>query len=571
LYDQPYEKKLVYDSALAIYGHVLPLARNDRSGEWNHVVVKADGRMISAWVNGELVQQVNTLHHPELKHRLLSGWIGVQDHGNWTQLRDIRVHEAPAGHGLDAWMTPQPPTAIAVILDRLLNPERLSAPGDDLRAGAVTAVVEPDEPAIDPPKTPPPAASNPPKTLSPPAGDASKAPTPPAANPPQQQPDPKDKPAPKPVEHVLANLTGPGAIVRIARSNDKGRLAFYFDGEKEPRVECPPGELATKLPHIGKDTEPLLTCVTYRKGVRIVLRDADEAAYRFDYVSVPRLPLETFNGPEAGFPRGWLLAAETHLRWIGGGRFHEHDGVPRFESAPCVIKPGRTKRLLHVDGAGIAKRLKLLADKSVLENNDLWLEVTVDGEKKPAVAAPARFLFPALTSNYDNYLLADQGGPTLMLAMPFANGITISARNAGGRKIRNVGVSIPVVQATDQTRADVAGRMRLRGIFREPDGSGELVRLGGRGRWVGLVCEEPTDAVTEIAALLVDGRPVDGWSADTLDGFLGGRGEFRKQLSGRQGPLWWRYLALVPVDFQKSLVLKTPGGVGERLVLFYAK
>ena len=52
----------------------------------------------------------------------------------------------------------------------------------------------------------------------------------------------------EPAEHVLAELTGPGAVVRIARSGDEGRLAFYFDGEKEPRIECTPGELQASLP-----------------------------------------------------------------------------------------------------------------------------------------------------------------------------------------------------------------------------------------------------------------------------------------------------------------------------------
>ena len=73
-----------------------------------------------------------------------------------------------------------------------------------------------------------------------------------------------------------------------------------------------------------------------------------------------------------------------------------------------------------------------------------------------------------------------------------------------------------------------------------------------------------------IASLLVDGRPVDGWSAVSLDSILGGTGDFRGLLSGRQGALCWRYLMLAPVGFRKSVVLTTRvGGLGERLALFY--
>ena len=61
----------------AIYGNVPPIARADKSEQYNDVVIKADGWIISVWVNGQLVQHCNTRHHPELKHRNLAGWIGL--------------------------------------------------------------------------------------------------------------------------------------------------------------------------------------------------------------------------------------------------------------------------------------------------------------------------------------------------------------------------------------------------------------------------------------------------------------------------------------------------------------
>ncbi|MEX0977512.1 MAG: DUF1080 domain-containing protein, partial [Pirellulales bacterium] len=86
---------LVKDSTMAIYGNLPPLVRADRSGEWNRVVIKADGRMITAWVNGELVQQANTAWLPEVKHRHLKGWVGLQDHGGKVRFREIYLYEAP--------------------------------------------------------------------------------------------------------------------------------------------------------------------------------------------------------------------------------------------------------------------------------------------------------------------------------------------------------------------------------------------------------------------------------------------------------------------------------------------
>ncbi len=115
---------LVKDSTMAVYGNVPPLDRADRSEEWNDVVVKADGRMISCWVNGELVQQVNTAGLPEVKHRHLKGWIGVQDHGGKVRFREIYIHEAPEGLGLDAWYAPHTEMGSGIVLDRLMNSER---------------------------------------------------------------------------------------------------------------------------------------------------------------------------------------------------------------------------------------------------------------------------------------------------------------------------------------------------------------------------------------------------------------------------------------------------------------
>jgi hypothetical protein len=325
---------------------------------------------------------------------------------------------------------------------------------------------------------------------------------------------------------------------------------------------------------VGKDSNPLLTCLAYRKGLKIVLRDAAKAEYRVDYVSLPgNLPVETFTDPESGFPRGWLPAVTTILRWLSSGRFHEHDPLPRFGGEKKTIQPGQTEQLAHVDGAGIVKSLKLLAPKNVLENNDLWLEVTVDGESRPAVSAPARYLFPALSRSYNNYVLADQGGPTTFLAMPFGDGITVAATNRGGRPLASIGAQLAVERATPRTQGEVAGRMRLRGVFQPAkEGANQLVSQQGTGRWIGLVYQLPEGEPLGIDSCLIDGRPQSGWSAATLNPFLGDEGDFRKQLSGRQGVLCWCYLLLAPVDFQESLVL-TGGGnrVGERLALFYLK
>ena len=335
IWDIPYNTPLDKHAAMAIYGNVPPLARADRLGQWNRVVIKADGRMISAWMNGQLVQQYNTAFHPELKHRHLAGWIGIQEHGATMQLRDLRVLEAPAGLGLEAWQKPRPPSGATLVLDRLMNPERLSA-ADRLPSGAVSTHVS----------------------------------------------------GPQTGGQVLAELTGPGAVVRIARTSDEGRLSFYFDGESKPRLVCKPADLAKSVPPVAEDANPVLTYLAYQSRLKIVLEGAKRGDYRIDYVTFPQgLDVPSFTATDPGIPRGWLSALAYRREQLGWGTHREFDPRPRDHSAngarspQKTIAPGKTEQLLHLDGAGIVHWLKLKADKKVLAQSDLWLEVTFGGRE----------------------------------------------------------------------------------------------------------------------------------------------------------------------------------------------
>jgi hypothetical protein len=501
-------------SLMAIYGNVPPLARPDRPG-WNHAVIKADGWMISAWINGELAQQHNTFHHPELKHRRLKGWIGFQDHKRDVCYRNLRVLEAPDGAGLAEWVKPRPVTGLQHVINRLTNPEWLCRE-DGMRSGVATRRIR----------------------------------------------------AKKPGEQVLARLAGPGAVVRVDRTNDSGRLAFYFDGETKPRFECSPRRLFVDAGQIGRESNPALTCLVYRKSLKITLRDAEPGEHRIDYVTFPKdMPVTTFSGRE-NLPRGWLSAALYRQHVPRAGVHREDEVAPRRRPAPATIGPGKRKTVARLDGAGIVQWLKLHANRSALTNDDLWIEVTVDREDRPAVAAPARMLFPGLTGKktYRNFVLVKRNGFANMLAMPFSDGLTVAVVNRGKEPIENIGVEV----CYERTRDDIRRRMRLRGKWL-PAGTGEdLFRLEEKGRWVGLVCEMPGKSGFTLTGLSVDGKSANGWKDVSLARFLGCRNNQCRNLSGRMAGLAWRYLLLAPVDFERSLVLKAKGKqLPERLVLYY--
>jgi len=521
IWDVPYDRPLDKHAPGALYGNVPPLARADKTGQFNRMVIKADGRMISVWMNDELVQQCYTGNHPELKHRHLKGWIGLQDHNARTEFRNIRLLEAPPGLGLDAWRTPRTPHAGEVVVDHLMNSEQLAV-ADGVRGGVVRARV-----------------------------------------------DGKNR-----AGHVLAELAGPGAVVRLVRTREEGRLEFYFDGESEPRLKCKPGDLWQAAPQLSEDANPVLTCLSYRKSLKIVLRGAAGGNWWIDYATFPAtVRVESYATTDAHVPRGWLAAAVYRHEQFGWGVHREFDPWPRPDSGPKTLQPGKRELMLRLDGAGIVHWVKLAADRHVLDNNDLWLEVRVDGHQEPAVAAPVRFWFPGLAGggNYPNFVLVDREGMTNTLAMPFGEGIDLALHNRGKRPIQGVRLGVSLEPATDKTRESLRNPMRLHAVF-EPAGKGkELARCESRGRWIGLVYEEPKGPKTALEALSVDGEAVKGWKGSSLDEFLGRSGDFRSSLSGRHGPLAWRYLLLAPVDFQKSFRLTAAESkLGNRLAIFYA-
>jgi hypothetical protein len=524
LLDQPADKPCDRHATASIYGNVPPLARTDRSMQWNSIAIKADGRMVSAWVNGALVQQACTADHPELKHRPLEGWVGLQDHGALVRFRKLRILTAPDGLGLDAWHVAPPRRAGAALVDRIMNPDTLAC-DDGIRSSVATAVF------------------------------ADKVPG----------------------SRVLADLKGPGAIVRMARATDAGTLAFYFDGESSPRIVGKPSEIVASLPTFCENRNPALVCLTYAKSLKIVLRDAAQGRFRFDCVTFPQdYAIASYLPRESGLPRGWLEAAryraEEQLAW---GVHREVDRGVRLRSPQTTVQPGESATLVKLAGAGVVQWIRLDCDKKLLQDKSLWLEVRVDGQSEPAVAAPIRFWFPGVAhqGNYPNYLFVDHGGAgaTVILPMPFGDGIAFSAVNRGTKPIAVLGMTVSGEMADKANAKPTAPSMRLRGIYQAAgQNSGEFFRQVGAGRWVGIVCEK-SDAVAPFGSLAIDGQPAPKGMAPGDGLFFGQeKGDFRSALSGRDGSLSWRYLLIEPVDFKESLALKAAGEkAGASLALFY--
>jgi hypothetical protein len=580
---------------MSIYRNVATLAVAHKSEEWNQVVIKAEGRMISAWINGQLVQQVNTHWEPELKHRHLAGWIGFQDHGAKIQVRHLRITEAPEGLGPKAWYEPRPESAQQFVFGRLMNPERLSR--DDGSWGAIVTGTAEDE-----------------------------------------------------QERVLAELAGPGALVWIASDDWSGELVMRFDGEEEPRIVCKAADLHGQVPRppAAQGKTPVITCLPFRESLRITVCDSAPATYRFGWVRLPKtVDVETYDKQSAAIPESLAAALDYRAHHHRHGTVRQQDPYLRVASDRMALAPGDEIEMVGAEGAGLVQWLQLHAPKNQLQRDDLWIAIGVDGEAAPAVEAPVRYFFSgvAVAGRFGNYLFTERDGPISRLAIPFGDGIRMSLSNRGGESIDGVGLTASIQQATNENETrDFAGRLRLRGVFQgaaEQPAGGVWFRQKARGRCVGLVWDvsplEPSELPAEqadgdkpeedasdggneeaegtdadgatgdkkegdgaeqggadadspepdkaddrhaaeliIRSLDIDGRPAIGWQpadANILLGDAANKNEFRGVLSGRQGGLAWTYFQLAPIDFEREIaaLLSEQSTPRSRLVLFYTK
>ena len=113
-------------------------------------------------------------------------------------------------------------------------------------------------------------------------------------------------------EYVMADLTGPGAVVRVWSANPAGTIRFYFDGESEPRIECKTRDLLTgqyglMAPPFGyaalRGTD-LYFPIPYASSLKVTVDDTDENAAERMYYHVgyrtyePGASVQTFDMDE---------------------------------------------------------------------------------------------------------------------------------------------------------------------------------------------------------------------------------------------------------------------------------
>jgi hypothetical protein len=331
------------------------------------------------------------------------------------------------------------------------------------------------------------------------------------------------------------------------------------------------------VPLVGQDTQPLLTFIPYSKSLKVILKNGQAGDYRLDYVRfADDVPLEEFVEGKRCVARGLLPALSYRNEQLGWGTHREADPLPRAGSEGQKIDEQSQATLVDLPGPGVVQWTKLIAAPTLLADDDLWLEVTVDDELRPAIAAPARYFFPGLADgNYPNYVALNREGWTNMLAMPYRSRLTIAVANHGRRPVDPVGLRVSYQPLSDANDPRLARRLRATFQTGADPADRAWAKQEGDGRFVGLVTQYDKTAAG-IDSLVIDTQPQAGWHSSDWRTVLGidpQAADERHSLTGRQGGLQWRFFLLAPPEFHESIELRATEGprLGNRLALFYMK
>ncbi|MBU0607798.1 MAG: DUF2961 domain-containing protein [Armatimonadetes bacterium] len=251
-------------------------------------------------------------------------------------------------------------------------------------------------------------------------------------------------------EAVMAEMTGPGCIVRLWSANPQGRIRFYLDGAATPQYEFDFDEL------FRGTIPPFKTPVVYKQGAR---QSASDCYLPIPYAQSCKVTADKKWGQYyhiwfRTYPPDWqvptfrlpLSAAETAAldrvceAWNRmGERPRPADASARVVKQDAVLQPGETLSVPRLKGPGVIQALKLKADGDERYVwRKMWLEARWDGADTPALAAPLDGLFgTGYQANDYKSLPAGvvDGQGYLYFPMPFRKSADLKLTNQGHKPV----------------------------------------------------------------------------------------------------------------------------------------
>lgn len=204
---------------------------------------------------------------------------------------------------------------------------------------------------------------------------------------------------------VIADLKGPGVIQRIwTPIPTEDTVAFYFDGEKAPRIKMKFEDLfmAKKFPFVA----PLVGNEVggYYNYVPIPYEKSCKIVYIGDGLRFHQIQYRSYKGKvkAKSFSMDWTEEEKTALNKVSKAWYQIHAYLPALKAKENIkvikkkvsIRPGETLPLAEINTGGRILAMTF-GNATQLEgkNTDLVLRSKWDGESAYAINAPIASLF----------------------------------------------------------------------------------------------------------------------------------------------------------------------------------
>lgn len=294
---------------------------------------------------------------------------------------------------------------------------------------------------------------------------------------------------------TLADMTGPGAVVRLWSANPNGQIKIYIDDAPVPVIDVPfaklfDGSLPAFPPPLTQASSGGFYCylpLPYAKHCRITVDNPQGLYYHVNYLTfAPDTSVRPFALPLTGDDQAALQAAVRAWQSPSSTLFAAVDYSPRT----VTLDAGKTQTMGNYSGPGMIRYLELVAPKSA-DLRRLVLRGYFDGHTAPDIEAPAADFFGSGYGHraFTSLLLSqsETGALEARFPMPFARSARFTVENGTGSSLGvvwNVGVTRTEFAPQDEGyfHAQWSQEVTLRGL---PHVWAKV--QGQRGHFVGIV------------------------------------------------------------------------------------
>ncbi len=310
-------------------------------------------------------------------------------------------------------------------------------------------------------------------------------------------------------EYLLADVEGPGAIVRTWTANINGTIRVYLDGADKPIYDGPAEQFMHRpyeafLEGSGVAAETLRGTLYQRDAAYCPMPFAkrcriewigDQKQLHFYYVQVRKyegkdVEVKTFRADDLKTHADVVKDVSLILAHPDGIGLSTESKSHDFD---LKLAPGEQSEPLRVEGPGALERLRLLvegADERAALRQTV-MNVTCDGWSKAHVQSPVGDFFAAApdVNPYVSlpFTVQDDGWMTSRYLMPYKESLVVAFHNLGEQEVRIRGeANTKARDWNDDRTMHFYARWRVtHGIATPPALDIPFLVAGGTGRYVG--------------------------------------------------------------------------------------